>query len=122
MWDSLIIRTSKITKINLSNYQNTPKTTKIPKNDQNTLETSKMIKIHMKPPKYLWGRVSTYLVILGTKCHFSKIGYKCNFVIPQGCQCIPFFLLFSIIHKINTKTFSICFLFWDKAIPNIQPP
>ena len=63
-----------------------------------------MTKIRLKPPKYLGGRVSTYLVILGAKFHFLKIVYReCNFVIPRGCQCIPFFLLFSFTKAIQKK-------------------
>ena len=106
-------------------------------NEKNKLETYQITKIPLKPPKQpkypkmtkilsepsKWpkcpwnhqitsgGKVSTYLVILGAKCHFLKIGYReCNFIIPQGCQCIPFFLLFSFIHKSNTKkNFNILF-------------
>jgi hypothetical protein len=63
-----------------------------------------MTKIRLKPPKYLGGRVSTYLVILGAKCHFSKIGYReCNFVIPRGGQCIPFSFYFPSSTKVIQK-------------------
>ena len=74
------------------------------------LKTSKTTKICLKPPKYLEGRVSTYLVILGAKCHFSKIGYReCNFVIPQGCQCIPFSFYFPSSTKVIQKKFQYAF-------------
>jgi hypothetical protein len=102
---------------NIQNDKNKLETyqiTKIPqndKNDQNILETSKMTKIRLKPPKYLGGKVSTYLVILGAKCHFSKIRYReCNFVIPRGCQSIPFFsFYFPSSTKIIQNNFQYAF-------------
>ena len=117
---------------NIQNDKNKPKTyqiTKLPLKPPKQQKYPKMTKMTKtlsetpKWPKYLGGRVSIYLVILEAKCHFSKSDIES--VISsyfRGVNVYHFFLLFSFIHKSNTKKFSICFLFWHKAIPNIQPP
>ena len=58
---------------NIQNDKNKLETyqiTKIPLKPQKQPKYPKMTKMPFKPPKYLDGKVSIYLVILGAKCHF----------------------------------------------------
>ena len=119
---------------NIQNDKNKLETyqiTKIPLKPPKQPKYPKMTKILLKPPKwskYTWNHQNTS----GAECQLiwsfwgqnvisRKSGISVISLYLKGVNVYHFSFYFPSSTKLIQKN-SICFLFWDKAIPNIQPP